>query len=131
MIGLAVIGFFIAFYLTVEHYLGQVPTCSFLSGCEEVTTSAYSTVFSVPISLFGAGYFLTIASLLLAYLQQGNKKFFVAAGALVSVGAAVAAALIYVQIGVLGAVCIYCVSSDSISLLLLLLFIAARKTVRE
>jgi len=131
MIALAVVGFFVAFYLTVEHYLGQVPACSFLSGCEVVTTSAYATIFGVPISLFGAGYFLMIASLLLAYLQQGNKKFFLASGALISVGAALAAALIYVQVGILGAVCIYCVSSDSISLFLLLLFIGARKTAQK
>ena len=127
MIALATTGFFVAFFLTAEHYLGEVPPCSFLSGCEEVTTSKYAQVLGVPISLFGAGYFLAVAALLLAYFQGYGKKLFQAAGALVSAGAVIAGGLIYLQVGVLGAICIYCVTSDTISLLLFALFILARK----
>lgn len=126
MIALAIGGFFVAFYLTVEHYLGRVPTCSFLSGCEVVTTSSYSTVLGIPISLLGAGYFLSVAALLALYLQRGSERFFKAAGVLVSVGAVIASVLIYLQVAVLEAICIYCITSDSISLLLLLLFISLR-----
>ncbi|MEX0916767.1 MAG: vitamin K epoxide reductase family protein [Candidatus Spechtbacterales bacterium] len=131
MIVLATIGFFIAFYLTIEHYLGGVPACSFLSGCEVVTTSEYATLWGVPISLFGAGYFLSIATLLLAYLQTLGRRFFLIAGGLVATGGLVALGLIYVQVAVLGAVCIYCASSDAISLVLALLFIGAYKTSKQ
>ena len=131
MIVLATVGFFVAFFLTAEHYLGEVPPCSFLSGCEEVTTSKYAQVSGVPISLFGAGYFLAVAALLLAYLQGYGRKLFQTAGVLVSAGAVIAVGLIYLQVGVLGAICIYCVTSDTISLLLFVLFILARKTVKQ
>lgn len=130
MIVLATAGFFLAFYLTVEHYLGRVPECSFLSGCEEVTTSEYATIAGIPISLFGAGYFLAITILLGLYLERGSRLVLNLCGALVGLGAALAAGLIYIQVGVLGAVCIYCVTSDSISLLLLGLFGAAHRTVK-
>ena len=123
MLLLATIGFFVAFYLTVEHYLGQVPVCSFLSGCEVVTTSEYATIGSIPISLFGAGYFLSVWVSLLALAQTGRSVFLTTAGVLIAVGALVAALLLYVQIFVLEAVCIYCATSDSISLLLFVLFL--------
>lgn len=130
MIVLATAGFFVAFYLTVEHYLGRVPECSFLSGCEEVTTSTYATLAGVPISLFGAGYFLTVALLLGLYLERDARLLLTGSGVLIGTGAAIALGLIYVQVGILGAVCIYCITSDTISLALLALFIAAYKTVR-
>lgn len=123
MLLLATAGFFVAVYLTVEHYLGQVPACSFLSGCEVVTTSEYATIGPFPISLLGAGYFLTVWASLLALLQTGRSVFLTIVGIFTAMGALVAAGLLYLQVFVLEAVCIYCVTSDSISLLLFIFFL--------
>lgn len=123
MLLLATAGFFVAVYLTVEHYLGQVPACSFLSGCEVVTTSEYATIGPFPISLLGAGYFLTVWASLLALLQTGRSAFLTIVGIFTAMGALVAAGLLYLQVFVLEAVCIYCVTSDSISLLLFIFFL--------
>lgn len=123
MLLLATVGFFVAAYLTVEHYLGQVPACSFLSGCEVVTTSEYATIGPFPISLLGAGYFLAVWVSLLALLQTGRKIFLSITGVFTALGALIAAGLLYLQVFVLEAVCIYCVTSDSISLLLFILFL--------
>lgn len=123
MLLLATAGFFVAVYLTVEHYLGQVPACSFLSGCEVVTTSEYATIGPFPISLLGAGYFLTVWASLLALLQTGRSAFLTIVGIFTAMGALVAVGLLYLQVFVLEAVCIYCVTSDSISLLLFIFFL--------
>lgn len=131
MLLLATAGFFVAFYLTVEHYLGQVPVCSFLSGCEVVTTSEYATIGPFPISLLGAGYFFVVWVSMLALLQTGRRVFLATAGGFTALGAFVAAVLLYLQFFVLEAVCIYCVTSDSISLLLFILFLVRWRQERR
>ncbi|MDP4010430.1 MAG: vitamin K epoxide reductase family protein, partial [Candidatus Spechtbacteria bacterium] len=58
LIVISFISFLVSAYLTVEHFLGEVPTCTILEGCEEVAKSKYSQVGPIPISLFGVFYFL-------------------------------------------------------------------------
>src|SRR3990167_7244175 len=60
-------------YLTVEHFLGELPTCTILEGCEEVAKSKYSQVGPIPISLFGVFYFLLLLALLVFYLDREHE----------------------------------------------------------
>jgi len=53
--GLALVGFGISMYLTLDHFRGILPSCpatGFIN-CTEVTTSKYSYIFHVPVSLAG------------------------------------------------------------------------------
>ncbi|MEX2145235.1 MAG: vitamin K epoxide reductase family protein [Candidatus Spechtbacterales bacterium] len=110
--------FLVSVYLTVEHFLGEIPTCTVLQGCEQVAKSKYSQIGPIPIALFGAGYFLTMFVLLAVYF---DKKTLLALKAFVlfSVpGFLISLALLYLQFFVIGAVCIYCLVADISSILM-------------
>lgn len=111
---IALVGFIDAVYLTVKHYSGGV-NCSLIEGCEEVTTSKYSVIGGAPIALFGAIYYAAILITAFAYLDT-KKVFFLkgisflsAAGFLVSLG------LVYLQIFIIKAICLYCLISAASS----------------
>lgn len=117
----AVAGFIDAAYLTAFHYLGEVPPCSIVEGCEEVTTSRFSTLFGIPISLFGALYYLFFIGLALAYIDTKNEKIlFFASYASIS-GFLVSLFLLYLQVFVIKALCLYCIFSVATSTLLFLI----------
>src|SRR3989338_8727482 len=69
LIVISVIGFSDATYLTAKHYLDDPVTCSIFKGCETVTESKYSTVFNIPIALFGVFYYLFVSVLLFLYME--------------------------------------------------------------
>lgn len=115
---LSFVGFTVSAYLTAKFYLGEVPTCSVLKGCEEVTTSQYSKIGPFPISLFGAGYFLTLLIMLVAYLDMKKTALLKLFMLFTIPGALVSLVLLYLQFGVLKAICLYCLAAD-ISILLI------------
>ena len=104
-------GFLDAVYLTAEHYLGRVPPCTILNGCERVTTSVYSTVAGIPLALLGALYYLAVFILALIVLDTGRLVFVRWIVALTTFGFLVSLGLVYLQLFVLHALCIYCLFS--------------------
>lgn len=118
---IAFIGFADAVYLTALHFLGQTPNCSILAGCEEVTSSRYATVGIIPISLFGALYYLMVFLFSLFAIDGGRRGALVAAIVFTWGGFAVTLVLVFLQIFVIQALCLYCmVSALSTTLLFLL-----------
>ena len=65
---LSFLGFLDAAYLTIKHYQGILPPCS-VSGCENVLTSRYASVGSLPISLLGSIYYVAVITLSIVLLQ--------------------------------------------------------------
>jgi uncharacterized membrane protein len=114
---LALIGFADATYLTVEHYQNKIPPCS-IGGCETVLTSEYATVFGVPVSLMGAIFYFFILVMLLLYWDT-KKDIFLKIPILVSIlGAVISLILIALMVFVIKAICVYCMVSDTITILL-------------
>lgn len=107
----SIIGFADAAYLTVKHYNGAGINCSLIKGCDEVTTSKYSTLGNIPISLFGAVYYLIIFIAALAYLDAKKKFFLNCVVCLSVIGFLVSLGLIYLQVFVIKAICLYCMIS--------------------
>lgn len=122
----SIIGFVDATYLTVKHYNGTSINCSLIKGCDKVTTSKYSTLGNIPTSLFGAVYYLIIFIAALAYVDAKKKFFLNCVVCLSIIGFLVSLGLIYLQIFVIGAICLYCMvsaaSSTSIFVLGILVF---------
>jgi uncharacterized membrane protein len=102
----ALAGLAIASYLTIVHYQGGVPICA-TSGCEIVQRSRYAELLGVPVALLGT---LAFGAML---LSAGLRKPVVVVSALTAV--LFAAYLVYVQLVVLDAVCLWCVASDALS----------------
>ena len=110
----SVIGFADSTYLMAKHFLDDPVTCSVIEGCETVTTSKYSTVFNIPIALFGALYYLFVSVLLFLYMEDVKSvlKILVAA---TTVGFLSTLYLLYLQAFVLEAFCLYCLVSSATS----------------
>jgi uncharacterized membrane protein len=119
----AVLGAGIAAYLTVAHLTHTQVACV-TGGCETVQSSKYSELVGVPVAAIGlAGYVLIGAT---AGFRTDVARVIGAAAALA--GFAFAVYLIYVQVGVIGAVCQWCLTSD---VLLALLVAATFLRLRE
>lgn len=114
----SLLGFLDATYLTAKHYLGEVPTCSMIEGCEKVLTSSYATVGRVPVALMGAFYYLAIFFLTVAYLDTKRKGLLYFIARLTLVGFLVSVGLIYLQLFVIKAICLYCMASAASSTIL-------------
>lgn len=115
------LGLLDASYLTAKHYSGSPINCSILEGCEQVTTSQYSTIFGIPIALGGAVYYLMIFVLSFLYLDTKNSKFFSVIPTLATIGFLASLGLVYLQIFVIKAICIYCMGSAVTSTILFIL----------
>ncbi len=130
---IAFIGFLDASYLTASHYSGVVPPCFVTRGCDTVTTSSYSKVLGIPISLLGALYYLSIIILSLLYIDK-KKEWIIGKALPIITGGSflVSMGLLYVQAEILKAFCSYClVSAITSTLLFIFALIMRRKLIRE
>ena len=115
---LAAIGFGVATYLTVKHLQGGLPSCAIVNGCQSVLTSKYASVGLVPTAVFGMGYYLAVFSLGILYLSLCNPLVIRLIGWLTVVGFGVSLYLIYLQLWVIDAVCLYCMTSAAVCILM-------------
>jgi uncharacterized membrane protein len=114
---LAVVGLADSIYLTVEHLAGRSVPCTITGGCEQVLSSAYSTVGPIPLSALGAlAYFAAFSLATLAAF--GNRKAGDLMLYLVAMMLAVSVYLFVLQAFVLKAFCQFCLLSAVITLLL-------------
>lgn len=117
------LGFLDASYLTAKHYTGGELNCSVFSGCEQVTTSVYSTIGPVPVSLLGAGFYLLV--FLLSFMYLDSKKDILLRGliGLSVIGFLASLAFVYLQVFIIKALCLYCLISATTSTTLFILSI--------
>ena len=120
---LSAIGFADATYLTIQHFLRMPVACSVVHGCEIVLTSRFSTIGPIPISLLGSAYYLTILVLSVAYLDSKKTNVLNLAAKLTPVGFLTSLILVYLQIFVIHAICLYCAGSAITSTLLFIVAI--------
>lgn len=110
-------GYLDAVYLSALHYVGGEPPCLLGGGCETVLSSAYANIGPLPLALVGVGYYLSLMLLLIAYLDKRHAGALRAALGIAALGVLASLALVYLQIFVLSAYCIYCLVSAASSLL--------------
>lgn len=112
------IGFIDATYLTVVHYQGESPACSLIHGCDVVTSSSYSLFFGIPVALFGLLFYITVILLSVAYIDR-KKEIFLHIIAWLSISSFFASIwFVSLQLFVIHAICIYCMSSAITSTIL-------------
>lgn len=121
---LALAGLGIAGYLTVVHYApGQVPLVCASSGaidCARVTTSAASSVGPVPVAILGVVWFAGALALLAADGRVSAdltmvRLFWVSAGLLVVFY------LVYAELFLVGAICLWCTAVHALVIALFLM----------
>lgn len=115
---LAFVGFADATYLTAEHFLGGVPVCVITKGCDTVLTSRYSMIGPIPVALVGALYYLVVFLLSLSNLDAKSQRPLQLITVLTGLGFLASAGFLYLQVAVIQALCIYCLTSAGTSTLL-------------
>lgn len=112
LLALALVGLGDTLYLSYFQYLNLVPGCA-LGGCHVVLTSAYAKFLGLPWSYFGLVYYaylLGLSMLLVIDPRSFGLRLGVLAytgiGALYSIWA-----IFYIQLSIIGALCMYCAIS--------------------
>ena len=118
MLIFSLLGFFDATYLAVKYYQGLAIGCLGLGNCEKVTTSQYATIGGVPLSLIGAIYYLFIFILIGTYFLTLKNSIIDFAARFTIVGFLISLLLVYLQLFVIQAICIYCMISAFTSTIL-------------
>ena len=107
---LDVIGLGIALYLSVVELSGGVPVCGPIHGCEEVARSEYSRIAGIPVAVFGVVLSVVLLSLAVAWWKTDLYALLLAHYGLSLAGVIFEAYFLYIQVFVIGAVCIWCTS---------------------
>lgn len=111
---IAFFGFIDATYLTIEHFKNVIPPCT-ISGCEIVLTSKFSTIFGIPIALFGSLFYLSVIILSVLILTNYKKIYLQMFYLLATSGITVSIVLLGLQAFVIKSFCQYCLISAATS----------------
>lgn len=122
MLVVALLGFADATYLTIEHYLGRIPPCSIVAGCDTVLTSQYSSILGIPVSLLGSIFYFLVLIGIFSYIESRKTGLMKWSLILTIPGFLFSLWFVYIQIFTLGSYCLYCLASAATSTLL---FVAA------
>lgn len=124
---LSILGILDSGYLTYEHYQKVIPPCTvnhlfpFLSDCGKVLQSQYALILNTPVALIGLIYY-SILFFVILFGIIFHKKFLRIWILLQSTGGMLASLyFMYLQIFVIGSICIYCTTSAIISFIFFIL----------
>lgn len=128
MLVVSFLGFLDATYLTINHYTGATLPCTITHGCEIVTQSEYSEFMGIPVALFGVLFYLTIFLGSYFFLEYRSQLYFKITAAMTVFGVLFSGWFVYVQLGILHAICQYCMLSAISSTILFILGMVVIKT---
>jgi uncharacterized membrane protein len=101
-------GLLIALYLSTVELRGELPNCGPLHGCEQVALSEYSRIGGVPVAVFGVFLSLILLALALAWWRTEDRRLLAAHYGLSLVGVIFELYFTYLELFVIGAVCVWC-----------------------
>jgi uncharacterized membrane protein len=111
-LGLGVLGLALSIYLTIEHYTSNTslacPATSTVN-CQRVTTSAESVVLGIPVAVLGLVFFVAMIGLCLPQVwSMPDPRLWRIRLAVAGVGLLFAVYLIFVEIFIVNAICLWC-----------------------
>ena len=107
---LDLVGLVVATYLSTVELQGELPYCGPLHGCETVALSDYSRIAGIPVAVFGVVLSLSLLTLALAWIRSGRLALLAAHYALSLVGVVFEVYFTYLEVVVIGAMCVWCVT---------------------
>jgi uncharacterized membrane protein len=110
LMALDLVGLLIAAYLSAVELRGDVPVCGPLAGCETVALSPYARIGGVPVAVFGVVLSLTLLLLAAGWIRTGRLSLLGAHYGLSLVGVVFELYFTYIEVAVIGAVCVWCAS---------------------
>jgi uncharacterized membrane protein len=128
---LAFIGVFVSTYLTLYKY-GVIGTLQCAVGsCETVNTSRWATFLGLPVAAWGLGFYVGALALVFVGIQEryaDSRRFALALVALTGWGVVFSGWLTYLELFVIDAICIWCVTS---AVIVLVMFLVSYLDYRE
>jgi uncharacterized membrane protein len=123
IIVLAVLGLFVAGYLSWSHYSGEPVYCGGSNSCELVNSSRFAFLGPIPVALIGLTGFVLILALSLIPPREDRQwpALLIFGGALI--GVMLQWYLFYIEVFVLRAICYWCLTSQTLITLIFLLSI--------
>ncbi|WP_290813629.1 vitamin K epoxide reductase family protein [Halovivax sp.] len=111
-LGIAVIGWGASIFLTAVHFWAlPLPSGVEPEGSMAVITSAWAYVGPLPLALLGAGYYATMIVLGGLWLETKHELIERAVFAITAGGLVASAYFVYLQLGVIGEICPFCMLS--------------------
>lgn len=107
---LDLVGLGIASYLSWVALRGELPSCGPLHGCEQVALSAYSRIGGVPVAVYGVGLSMLLLGLAIAWWRTNDGRLLAAHYGLSLLGVVFELYFTYLELFVIGAVCVWCAS---------------------
>jgi uncharacterized membrane protein len=110
MAALSLAALIVAAYLTWVKLAGTAPVCVVLSGCETVENSRYSEFLGIPVAAFGmlGASALLVGSLL--WWRRADRRGLLLVYTVGLASLPVIAWLTYLEVAVIRAVCVWCVT---------------------
>jgi uncharacterized membrane protein len=130
---LALAGIFISTYLTLFK-LGMIGelSCS-IGSCETVNTSRWSNFLGLPVAVWGLFFYLDLFGIALLGTSPRVESEPLVSGMLAAeagIGVIFTAWLTYLELAVIHAICIWCVTSGVIVVAIFLLSVAELRAIR-
>jgi uncharacterized membrane protein len=124
---LALIGVFVSTYLTLFKlgYIGELQ-CA-VGSCETVNTSRWATFLGLPVAAWGLGFYVLALTLVLIGIQEryaDSRAFSLLYVVLTGWGVVFSGWLTYLELFVINAICIWCVTSACIVAIMFFVAIA-------
>ena len=107
---LDLIGLAIALYLSIVALRGDLPYCGPLKGCEEVALSEYARIGGIPVAVFGVALSISLFILAIAWTRTDRIELLAAHYGLSLLGVVFEVYFTYLEVFVIGAVCVWCAS---------------------
>ena len=121
---LAVIGLAVSAYLTLTHYFAEVPLACSTGGivdCEQVTSSAESMLGPLPVAVLGLVWFAAFLVLLIARRGHSGGPLMRAQVAWSIAGLLFVFYLVFAELFLIGAICLWCTVIHGVVVALFLL----------
>ena len=130
---LALAGIFISLYLTL-YKLGVIGELSCtLGSCETVNTSRWSVFLGLPVAAWGLLFYLDVFGVALMGTMprwENERVFSIILVVEAAIGVLFSAWLTYLELAVIHAICIWCVTSAVIVVVILLVSVADWRELR-
>ncbi len=108
---LSLIGLALSVYLTITHFQPQALVCSGTGviDCAKVTTSAQSVILGIPVAILGLANYTVMAALNSPWAWHARARWIhVARFILAIVSMCFVLWLIFAEVEIIGAICLYC-----------------------
>lgn len=123
---LSLFGLAVSVYLTIDHYSAATELfCPATGGvdCGKVTSSAQSEFIGIPVALLGLGFFIALAVLSLPFAWRAGRGVSLARLGLAGAGVAFVLWLVYAELAIIRAICLWCTVVHVITVVIFLMLL--------